>query len=300
MSNHPSARELVNAATNKKLSPQAQAVLAAFRDEPGSPEIVSVNNQPSPKSSLLQLIDEKLAERKNRGEENKKQKKRPTTTKSASNRENAQHSTGPKTPEGKARISANALKTGFFANVERLNPHDSPAYQSTVEDLRMGLQPDGPVEEQLIRELAMFRARLLRLEAAEYALICSEMETNTGDAREVAAAYLNNAAALEHLQKAEVHLRRAYNRTWDRLERMQKERRKMPLNEALKQTQIYATQEAIRTNRPELIPQRHPAIDEKGNLIKLHPGDPMYRPKEDKEEGADEDESGQSGKNDAG
>ena len=280
MSNHPSARELVNAATNKKLSPQAQAVLAAFRDEPGTPKIISVN-QPSPKSSLLNLIDEKLAERKNLGEENKKQKKkRPTTTKSASNRENAQHSTGPKTAEGKAKVSANALKTGYFANVERLNPHDSPAYQSTVEDLRMGLQPDGPVEEQLIRELAMFRARLLRLEAAEYALICSEMETNTGDAREVAAAYLNNAAALEHLQKAEVHLRRAYNRTWDRLERMQKERRKMPLDQALKQTQIYATQEAIRTNRPELIPQRHPAIDEKGNLIKLHPGDPMYRPKE--------------------
>ena len=42
------------------------------------------------------------------------------------------------------------------------------------------------------------------------------METNTGDAREVAAAYLTNTEALDRLQKAEVHLRRAYNRTWDR------------------------------------------------------------------------------------
>jgi hypothetical protein len=84
--------------------------------------------------------------------------------------------------------------------------------------MRMGLHPDGPVEEQLIRELAMFRARLLRLEAAEYALLCADIETNTGDAREIAAAYLNNGEALDRLQKAEVHIRRAYNRTWDRLE----------------------------------------------------------------------------------
>ena len=48
MSHHPSARDLVAAATNKKLSHQAQAVLAAFRNEPGGPEIVSVN-PPSPK-----------------------------------------------------------------------------------------------------------------------------------------------------------------------------------------------------------------------------------------------------------
>jgi homoserine kinase len=69
----------------------------------------------------------------------------------------------------------------------------------------------------------MFRARLMRLESAEYALLFADMETNTGDGREIAAAYLNKAAALDKLQKAEVHLRRAYNRTWDRLERIFKD-----------------------------------------------------------------------------
>ena len=241
------------------------------------------------KSKLLQLVHERLTETETA---KRTQSRRTAPTKTQSNRQNATHSTGPKTDEGKAKVSANALKTGFFAHVERLNPHDSPAYQDAVDDLRLGLNPDGPVEEQLIRELGMFRARLLRLEAAEYALICSAIEQDPSDAREIAAAYLNNATALEHLQKAEVHLRRAYNRTWDRLERMQKERHKMPLDQALKQTQIYATQEAIRTNRPELIPQRHPAIDEKGNLIKLHPGDPMYRPEEpdDKHDNEHEDD----------
>jgi hypothetical protein len=168
-------------------------------------------------------------------------------SKAESNRANGQHSTGPKTAEGKAKVSANALKTGFFASVDRLNPADSPAYQDAVEDMRMGLHPDGPVEEQLIRELAMFTTRLRRLEAAEYALICAGIETNPHDAREVATSFVNNAEAVERLHKAEIHLRRAYNRTWDRLERIQKERLKMPLDEALKQSQIWATSEAIRT-----------------------------------------------------
>jgi len=33
----------------------------------------------------------------------------------AANQSNARKSTGPKTPDGKARVSLNALKTGFYA-----------------------------------------------------------------------------------------------------------------------------------------------------------------------------------------
>ena len=75
---------------------------------------------------------------------------------------------------------------------------------------------------------------------------------------------LNNGEALDRLQKAEVHLRRAYNRTWDRLERMQKERHKLPLNESLKRSQVWLTAEAQRNNRPQDTPCQHPDLDEKG------------------------------------
>jgi hypothetical protein len=243
------------------------------------------------KSKLLKLIDAKLAE----AQSSKSKRTKPTpSTRAQVNRANGLHSTGPKTAEGKAKVSANALKAGFFASTERLNPQDSPAYQDAVEDLRMGLHPDGPVEEQLIRELAMFRARLLRLEAAEYATLCADIETDPTDAREIATAYLNNGEALDQLHKIELHLRRAYNRTWDRLERMQKERKKMPLDQALKQTQIHATYEAIRTTCPkcnagypdawkEKLSPRHPAIDEKGKLIKYPNDHPMYRPKDEED-----------------
>ena len=125
----------------------------------------------------------------------------------------------------------------------------------------MGLQPDGPVEEQLIRELAMFTTRLQRLEAAEYALLAGNIEGDppelTGesvvsdqqiDAREIAAAFQKCAADLEALHKIEVHLRRAYNRTWDRLEKIQKERHKLSLDESLKRSQIWLTYYAEKEN----------------------------------------------------
>ena len=175
------------------------------------------------------------------------------------NRDNAKKSTGPRTPEGKHRASANSLKHGFFANVEKLHPHDAPAYQSTLSDLRMGLQPDGPVEEQLVRELAMFTTRLQRLEAAEYALLAGNTEADPEDCREIAAAFQRAAADLEALHKIEIHLRRAYNRTWDRLEKMQKERHKLPLDESLKRSQIwltyYAQKEKLTRERNQAEPQ---------------------------------------------
>jgi hypothetical protein len=186
------------------------------------------------KQKLLQLINEKLAEAK--ADKSKRTKPKPAT-RAQINRANGAKSTGPKTAEGKAHASANSLKHGFFANTEKLNPADSTLYQETYADLRMGLQPDGPVEEHLIRELATLSARLQRLEAAEYALLLGNIEADPSDCRELALAFQKAATPLDQLHKAELHLRRAYNRTWDRLERMQKDRHKLPLDESLKRSE---------------------------------------------------------------
>jgi hypothetical protein len=255
------------------------------------------------KSALLKLIDEKLAQAKSTPSAKRKSKPTPSTktnqhrakgsvvrTKADTNRANGKHSTGPKSDEGKAKAAQNSLKHGYFAAAPQ--PQDSTIYQALHHDLRMGLQPDGPVEEHLIKELAMFSARLQRLESAEYALISANIESNpidpimgdpvpTLDGHQIAANFAQNAAALDQLHKIEVHLRRAYNRTWDRLAAIQKERHKLPLDESLKRSQIWLTAEAIRNNRPQDIPRRHPGIDEKGKLIKHEPGHPLYRPNED-------------------
>jgi len=225
-------------------------------------------------------------------------------TRAEINRENGSKGKGPTTLEGKARASANSLKHGYYAHIEKLNPHDSASYLQLAGELRSALHPDGPAEEHLIKELAMLSARLKRLEAAEFALVMGNIEgtppkesapfdlayddadlnPNQPDARALAAAYQTSLDTIERLHKIEVHLRRAYNRTWDRLERMQKERLKLPLDEMLKRTHHWQVAEAKRTNRPQDIPAPHPDLDEKGKFKKPEKGDALYRPKDKDDE----------------
>ena len=139
------------------------------------------------KSKLLKLIHEKAEKLAKAKPASEVKRRKSLSTRAESNRANGQNSTGPKSQEGKTRASANSLKHGFFASADRLNSAESTC-KSPVENSFTGEYPDGPAEEQLIRELAMFRARLICLEAAEYALLCSEIETNPNAAREIAAA----------------------------------------------------------------------------------------------------------------
>ena len=156
----------------------------------------------------------------------------------------------------------------------------------------------------------MLSARLQSLEAAHYALIAGNTEgapqkienpenytdgelhdLRQPDARDVAIAYERCLDTLERLTKIETHLRRAYNRSWDRLERMQRQRHKMPLDETIKRTQTRLTTEAIRKNRPQDIPAQHPDLDESGKFKQYKKGDPLYRPKDDPEDDETDDQN---------
>ena len=113
----------------------------------------------SKKTDLLALIDEKLSGAKE-AESDKPSKRTRKPTRAESARTNGRNSKGPETEAGKEKSSANSLKHGFYAHIEKLHPHDSRTYIQLVNDLRQGLAPDGPAEEHLIRELAMLSARL--------------------------------------------------------------------------------------------------------------------------------------------
>jgi hypothetical protein len=145
-------------------------------------------------------------------------------TRAEANRANSQHSTGPRTEAGKAAVSTNATKHGPTANLQRLDPRDGSAYQQHLADLSTGLAPVNSTEQFLLRDLAMLKARLDRVEAAEYAALISTMESEQN--QDEASAYLAAAPSLASLEKTERFLRRNYMQTWSRLERMQRERRK--------------------------------------------------------------------------
>jgi hypothetical protein len=84
----------------------------------------------------------------------------PSERRLAANRANAQLSTGPKTPEGKAVSSLNAVKTGLTGRAVLLASEDVAAYEEHIERFRRTFQPVGDHETQLVQNLADTQWRL--------------------------------------------------------------------------------------------------------------------------------------------
>ncbi len=91
------------------------------------------------------------------------------------NRENAKLSTGPRTPEGKATSSRNAVKHGLFArDVLLKSPHhneDPKEFISLLESLFEELKPETQFQEHLVRKIANCLWRSRRAIVAETARI---------------------------------------------------------------------------------------------------------------------------------
>ena len=88
----------------------------------------------------------------------------------AANRANALHSTGPKTPEGKAAVRHNALRHGLLARDVMLPEEDLDAFEDLLNRVRADLSPVGPIEELLVDRVVGIMWRLGRSERAETAL----------------------------------------------------------------------------------------------------------------------------------
>jgi hypothetical protein len=82
------------------------------------------------------------------------------------NRRNAQRSTGPRTPEGKAAVSQNALKHGLRAR-GILFPATGEEFQSVHDSLAADLRPQNPAESCLVEQMAVALYRRVRFDALE-------------------------------------------------------------------------------------------------------------------------------------
>ena len=85
------------------------------------------------------------------------------------NRQNAQHSTGPSTPEGRAAVRLNGLKHGLCAETVVVPGEDPAQFEALLEAYRAEYQPATPSAEFLVRQVAMADWRLLRLHRIEAA-----------------------------------------------------------------------------------------------------------------------------------
>jgi len=133
------------------------------------------------------------------------------------NQENARHSTGPVTPEGKARASQNAATLGIFSTSAFIRTDEREAYNEFRAAWNARLVPDGPLEETLVGELVQAAWRLRR---------CTLLETASYPA--ATPGELDRIEELDRIQasidRARTTAQRALQRTLHELRRMQTER----------------------------------------------------------------------------
>jgi hypothetical protein len=87
------------------------------------------------------------------------------------NRRNAQFSTGPKTCEGKDKVSSNAISLGLYARRVLLPGEDEGEYALLLQALYDRWEPQNPIEERYVREICDLWWKIERLNKAEQAYL---------------------------------------------------------------------------------------------------------------------------------
>src|SRR5438270_2885010 len=85
----------------------------------------------------------------------------------AANRRNAQKSTGPRTPEGKARVARNSLKHGLRAEKYRFFGESLKPPEHYIECVREHFRPTTELEEALALEIAALQWQTLKVARVE-------------------------------------------------------------------------------------------------------------------------------------
>jgi hypothetical protein len=153
----------------------------------------------------------------------------------SANRENALKSTGPKTPEGLAKSSLNAVKTGLTGRTVVLPTDDGAIYQQHLDRFFKQYAPATDEEKSLTQSIGDAEWRLLRiapLEAGIYAVGRRELAAEfTGEDdlvnREAllhAKIFMSYRKDLSNLALQERRLRNQRDTDAAKLERLQKDR----------------------------------------------------------------------------
>jgi len=129
------------------------------------------------------------------------------------NRRNAQHSTGPKTTEGKAAVSMNALRHGLRARTVVLPGEDPQEFHRLCDDLEVEWHPQSRTEQFYVEQMAVSKWKLVRMEVGEVNIFTN---ANSGKSQ---------LPLLDRFWQAEARLERSYARAQHELERLQNSRR---------------------------------------------------------------------------
>ena len=95
----------------------------------------------------------------------------------AINRANAQHSTGPKTVDGKSASSQNSFKHGLYSKQLVMQGENPAELDALKADLRAEHQPANTTEEILVNEIAEHYWRIRRFRRMEAIYLSVDFDT---------------------------------------------------------------------------------------------------------------------------
>jgi hypothetical protein len=152
-------------------------------------------------------------------------------------RTNGSKSHGPKTGEGKARSSQNAIRHGLRAKALVL-PHESAdAFRELLDGYLDEFDPQTPCEAHLVEEMAAARWRLDRAQSFETALFEKQLETEQEyhsfqeieESQRPAYVFSQIKSKLHLLMRYEAALNRNFYRALKQLRELQKSRAAEPV-----------------------------------------------------------------------
>ncbi len=185
----------------------------------------------------------------------------------AINRENAQHSTGPRTVEGKQRVRMNALKHGLYSQALIVHPHEQEAYDQDFKTLEARYRPINEQEAELVQSLHEYRWRFNcsvtlernlhrlteedQLEAIDERF--GEQDEEIRRALAQAAGYRANTRMFDQLSRLQARLERILDRTYHELSFVIANRPlKRPVVKATEQSQTtWPSSPAVPAEMPE-------------------------------------------------
>src|SRR5437667_6564030 len=95
------------------------------------------------------------------------------------NRRNAQKSTGPKTPEGKAAVSMNPLRHGLRARTVVLPGENRDEFNQLCDDLQREWEPQSRTAQFYLEQMAVSQWKLTRMEVAEAGIFKETLSAKT-------------------------------------------------------------------------------------------------------------------------
>jgi hypothetical protein len=129
------------------------------------------------------------------------------------NRQNAQHSPGPTSPEGKAAVRFNALTWGLRARSLMLDDEDPADYQQLWDDLEAEWQPQTHTERYYLEQMSMSQWLLTRTAASETRIRQAGLHLGT------------ELELLDRIAAQRTRLERSFTSGMRELKQLQKERK---------------------------------------------------------------------------